>query len=134
VPGSLVGEWEKSVDQEERQMTSSSDPRSHTSQVKVLRGPVTFGGWRGRLTLHGDLMTIEGNDASQSLVVNLAEVKRASFNSNNGLWAFRLPTGRRLWIQSAGGLLSADRTEAGAETNRAIADRLAYHKVRVFGV
>jgi hypothetical protein len=40
----------------------------------------------------------------------------------------------RLWVQSSGGLLSADRTAAGRETNRMIADRLAHHRVRVFGV
>jgi hypothetical protein len=101
--------------------------------VKVLRGPITFGGWKARLILDGDLMTIEGS-AGRSLVVSLAEVKRASFNSSNGLWAFRLHDGKRLWMQSSGGLLSADRTAAGRETNLMIADRLAHHRVRVFGV
>jgi len=37
-------------------------------------------------------------------------------------------------MQSAGGLLSADRTAAGHESNRMIADRLAHHHVRVLGV
>lgn len=106
----------------------------HTSNVKVLRGPVTFGGWKAQLVLNGDLMTIEGSAAGRSLVVSLAEVKRASFNSSNGLWAFRLQDGTRLWMQSSGGLLSADRTTAGRETNLMIADRLAHHRVRVFGV
>jgi hypothetical protein len=106
----------------------------HTSKVKVLRGPITFGGWKGQLTLDGDTMTIEGSEVLRSVVVSLADVKKASFNSNNGLWAFRLRDAKRLWIQSAGGLLSADRTAAGAETNRLIADRLAHHRVRVFGV
>ena len=106
----------------------------HTSTVKILRGPVTFGGWTGRLTIDGDTMTIEGTRADRSLVVSLADVKRASFNSNNGLWAFRLHGGKRLWIQSAGGLLSADRTPAGRRTNELIGDRLAHHGVRFFGV
>ncbi len=106
----------------------------HTSRVKVLRGPITFGGWKGRLTLDGDLMTVEGDEVGRSLVISLADVKRASYNSNNGLWAFRFHDGKRLWIQSAGGLLSADRTPAGHETNRLITDRLAHHRVRLFGV
>jgi hypothetical protein len=106
----------------------------HTSKVKVLRGPIAFGGWKGRLTLDGDTMSVAGDEPGRSLVISLVEVKRASYNSNNGLWAFRLRDGRRLWIQSAGGLLSADRTAAGDETNRLIADRLAQHRVRVFGV
>jgi hypothetical protein len=107
---------------------------THTSKVKVLRGPITFGGWKGQLSLDGDTMTVVGDEAGRSLVISLAEVKRASYNSNNGMWAFRLRDGRRLWIQSAGGLLSADRTAAGHETNRLITDRLAHHRVRVFGV
>jgi hypothetical protein len=102
--------------------------------VKVLRGPITFGGWKAQLILNGDLMTIEEGATGRSLVLNLAEVRRASFNSNNGLWALRLHDGRRFWMQSSGGLLSADRTPAGHETNRLIADRLAQHRVRVFGL
>jgi len=105
----------------------------HTSTVKVLRGPITFGGWKAQLVLNGDLMTIQGTGTGRSMVVSLAEVKRASFNSNNGLWAFRLRDGKRLWIQSSGALLSADRTAAGRETNALINERLAHHSVRVFG-
>ena len=106
----------------------------HTSNVKILRGPITFGGWKAQLVLDGDTMTIEGHEAGRSMVVNLAEVKRASFNSNNGLWAFRLKDGSRMWMQSSGGLLSADRTAAGREMNEFIADRLVHLHVRVFGV
>jgi hypothetical protein len=54
----------------------------HTSRVKVLRGPITFGGWKGRLTLDGDLMTVEEDEVGRSLVISLADVKRASYNSN----------------------------------------------------
>jgi hypothetical protein len=125
VPGSLVGS--------DSPLPEKGFDVMHTSNVKVLRGPITFGGWKAQLTLDGDLMTMEGA-AGRSLVVSLAEVKRASFNSNNGLWAFRLRDGGRLWMQSAGGLLSADRTAAGHESNRMIADRLAHHHVRVLGV
>lgn len=106
----------------------------HTSRVRVLRGPITVGGWRARLIVDGDTLTIDGSEAGRSLVVSLADVKRASFNSNNGLWAFRLNDGRRMWMQSAGGLLSADRTPAGQQTNQLIADRLTTLGVRVFGV
>ncbi|WP_112239272.1 hypothetical protein [Kribbella monticola] len=106
----------------------------HTSNVKVLRGPLTFWGWKARLVLDGDTVTIEEDGGGRSMVVGLAEVKRASFNSTNGLWALRLRDGRRLWLQSAGALLSADRTPDGETTNRLITARLIHHKIRVFGV
>jgi hypothetical protein len=79
-------------------------------------------------------MTIEGRESGRSRVVSLADVKRASFNSNNELWAFRLKGGGRMWMQSSGDLLSADRTTSGREANELIADRLACHNVHVFGV
>ncbi|WP_460663294.1 hypothetical protein [Kribbella swartbergensis] len=103
------------------------------SMVKVLRGPITFGGWKAQLILDGDLMTIDGAETGRSMVVSLDEVKRASFNSTNGLWSFRLRDGRRLWIQSSGSLLSADRTPAGRQANELITDRLTHHRVRVLG-
>ena len=106
----------------------------HTSNVKVLRGPITFWGWKARLILDGDTITLDGTTSGRSMVVSIADVKRASFNSSNGLWAFRLRDGRRLWLQSAGGLLSADRTAAGETTNRLITERLIEHRVRIFGV
>ena len=38
------------------------------------------------MVLDGDMMTIEGSETGRSLVVSLTDVKRASFNSKNGLW------------------------------------------------
>lgn len=106
----------------------------HTSSVKVLRAPITFGGWKARLIIDGDTATVEGNGSGRSMVFSLAEVRRASYNSTNGLWAFRLQDGRRLWLQSAGSLLSADRTVDGKIANSLITERLAHHGVRMFGV
>jgi hypothetical protein len=63
-----------------------------------------------------------------------AKILRAPYNATNGLWAFRFRDGRRLRLQSAGGLLSAERTPAGRQSTSLIADRLIHHNVRVFGV
>lgn len=106
----------------------------HTSNVKVLRGPITFWGWKARLILDGDTVTLDGADSGKSMVLSLADVRRASFNSSNGLWAIRLHDGRRLWLQSADGLLTADRTTASETTNRLITERLIKHGARVVGV
>jgi hypothetical protein len=66
VPGSLVGS--------DCPLPEKGFDVMHTSNVKVLRGPITFGGWKAKLTLDGDLMTMEGA-AGRSLVVSLAEVR-----------------------------------------------------------
>jgi hypothetical protein len=125
VPGSLVGGGFR--DDRNRYTMHSS------STAKILRAPITFGGQKVRLTLDGDAMTLDGAMTGRT-IVDLAEVTRASYNSTNGLWAFRFRDGRRLWLQSAGGLLSADRSPAGRQSNSLIADRLIHHNVRVFGV
>jgi plasmid stability protein len=106
----------------------------HKSKAKVLPGLMVFGGWRGELTIDGDLIRIDSADHSRSLEIDVREIKRASFNSNNGLWAIRLKDGRRARFQSAGTILSADRTEAGQQTNDVISALLKQHKVRHFGV
>jgi hypothetical protein len=106
----------------------------HKSKAKVLPGLMVFGGWRGELTVDGDLIRIDSADHSRILEIDVREIKRASFNSNNGLWAIRLKDGRRARFQSAGTILSADRTEAGQQTNDVISALLKQHKVRHFGV
>lgn len=42
----------------------------HTSSVRVLRGPITVGGWRARLIVDGDTLTIDGSVTGRSLVVS----------------------------------------------------------------
>ncbi|MEI8409698.1 hypothetical protein [Kribbella sp. CCNWLY201] len=51
MPGSLVGS--------DCLLSEKGSDVRHTSNVKVLRGPLTFGGWKAKLTLDGDLMTME---------------------------------------------------------------------------
>jgi hypothetical protein len=106
----------------------------HKSKVKVLPGWVVFGGWRGELTIDGDLIRIAGANHSRTLEIDVRQIKRASFNSNNGLWAIRCKDGRRVRFQSAGTLLSADRSDAGQQANELITGLLEQHNIRHFGV
>lgn len=104
----------------------------HTSKARVVSIPLAIGGWRGSLSIEGDLVRIEAPDGTKELSLDLGQVKRASLNSNNGLWSFRLKDGQRVRFQSAGTLMSADRTGAGRQTNDAIKECLARHGVRLF--
>lgn len=101
----------------------------HTSKAKVVSMPLAIGGWKGRLSIDGDLVRIAASDRELSL--DLGQVKRASFNSTNGLWVFKVKDGGRVRFQSAGVLMSADRTEDGRRTNDLIRERLAHHHVRL---
>lgn len=49
---------------------------------------------------------------------------RYSFNGNNGLWALRMKTGEKLYLQGSGILLSADRSAEGRQANAAIRELL----------
>lgn len=106
----------------------------HKSTAKVIAGPLVFGGWKGELSIDGDVVRIEGADPDRSVVIDIREVKRDSFNSNNGLWVIRFKDGRRVRFQSAGAILSADRSAAGRTANDMITALLAQHNVRHFGV
>jgi hypothetical protein len=55
-------------------------------------------------------------------------------NSNNGLWAFRMKEGKKVYLQTSGLILSADRSPEGRAANDAIAERLAQHGVRGFSI
>lgn len=100
------------------------------SRARVPRGPVVFGGWRGELAIEGDVIRVRGDEPSNQLEIDLAQVKRCSFNSKNGLWAFRLKDGRKAYVQTSGLLLSADRSPAGRDTNNAIRALLKKHRIR----
>ncbi len=104
----------------------------HKSSVRVLPSVLIVGGWRGELTIHGDILTIQSPEGDKNLVIDVKNIKRTSFNSMNGLWAFRLKEGGKVIFQSAGGLLSADRTPAGKAANEQIRALLAKHSVRGF--
>lgn len=104
------------------------------SKVRVTRNAVAFGGWKGLLEIDGDVLRVVGEDPGNHLEIDCSQVKRCSFNSNNGLWAMRMKDGRKLYLQTAGVILSADRSPAGREANESISQLLAKHGVRGFSV
>jgi hypothetical protein len=106
----------------------------HTSTVRVVPSILVFGGWKGELRIDDDVLTIEGVGAGKHLSVDVKDVTGTSFNSNNGLWVFRLGDGSKLRMQSAGRLLSTDRSPAGKAANEMIKTLLARHNVRGFSV
>lgn len=104
------------------------------SKVRVPKTSTVFGGWKGTITIEGDVMRIVGDEASRSLEIDVSAMKRYSFNGRNGLWAFRMKDGRKLCLQSAGVLLSADRSPAGRETNeqiKALLRKYGLHGMRI---
>ncbi len=105
----------------------------NTSSVKVLPTSFVVGGWRGELTIDGDVLTVTG-DGQKTVTVDMRTVTRASFNSGNGLWVFRFAEGGPVRFQSAGGMLSADRTPAGKAANEEITKLLARHKIKGFRI
>jgi hypothetical protein len=82
------------------------------------------------LEIVGDVLQVVGEDPLNRVEVDCGQVKRFSFNSNNGLWAFRMRDGKKVYLQTSGFLMSADRTEAGSSATESMADLLAKHGVR----
>nr|MDT0656400.1 hypothetical protein [Micromonospora sp. DSM 115978]MDT0658640.1 hypothetical protein [Micromonospora sp. DSM 115978] len=82
----------------------------------------------------GDVLRVVGEDPTKRLEIDCAQVKRYSFNSNNGLWAFRMKDGKKLYLQTSGLILSADRSKAGRMATESIAGLLAKHGVSGFSV
>lgn len=97
------------------------------AKVRVPRRPIVFGGWKGRLDIDGSILRVVGDDPSNPLDVDCEQVKRYSFNSNSGLWAFRMQDGRKLYLQTSGRVMSADRSAAGRAATQSIAPVLAKH-------
>jgi hypothetical protein len=104
------------------------------TKVRVPRNASVFGGWKGLLEIDGDVLRVVGEDPANNLEGDCSQVKRCSFNSYNGLWALRMRDGRKLYLQTAGLILSADRTPAGRAVNKSIKQLLAKHGVRRFSV
>ena len=104
------------------------------SAVKVVPTGLVLGGWKGDLTIDGDVLSVDGRDQSQHVAIDVKDVKSISFNSNNGLWVFKLQDGTKVRMQSAGRLLSADRSPAGKAANDRIQALLAEHGVRGFRI
>lgn len=99
------------------------------ARVRVPKYPIALGGWRGQLEIAGDVLQVVGDDPANRLKVDCGQVKRFSFNSNSGLWAFRMKDGKKVYLQTSGLLMSADRTEAGSAATESIAELLAKHGV-----
>lgn len=99
------------------------------AKVRVPKYPIALGGWRGQLEIVGDELQVLGEDPANQLKVDCGQVKRFSFNSNSGLWAFRMKDRKKIYLQTSGLLMSADRTEAGSAATEAIAELLARHGV-----
>ncbi len=59
------------------------------------------------------VLRIVGDDPSNRPDIDCSDVKRYSFNANNGLWALRMCDGRKLYVRMSGHILSADRSPAG---------------------
>ena len=104
------------------------------TKVRVPRTATVFSGWKGLLEIDGDVLRVVGDDPANHLEVNCSQVKRRSFNSLNGLWALRMKDGRKLYLQTSGLVLSADRSPAGRAANRSIKQLLAKHGVRGFPI
>lgn len=82
----------------------------------------------------GDVLRIVGEDPANRLEIDCSQVKRCSFNSNNGLWAIRMKDGKTRYLQTSGLLLSADPSQAGRQATESISELLAKHGVRGFSV
>lgn len=104
------------------------------TKVRVPRNGLAVGGWKGQMEIGGDVLRIVGDDTTKRMEIDCSQVKRCSFNSNNGLWAFRMLDGAKLYLQTSGAILSADRSEAGRAATDAIAALLSKHGVRGFFV
>jgi hypothetical protein len=103
------------------------------TRVRVPRYGVCFGGWKGTLELDGDVLRVVGDDPANRLNIDCAQVKRWSFNRRNGLWAFRMNEGNKIYLQTSGSLLSADMRDPDWQAaNSAIRQLLVTHGARHF--
>lgn len=103
-----------------------------TSKVRVPSTMLALGGWKGTLDIEGDVLRVVAEDLTQRLDIDGAQIKRYSFNNNNGLWAFRMKDGKKVYLQTSGLILSADRSPAGRQANAAIQQLLGTHQVKRF--
>jgi hypothetical protein len=101
-----------------------------TSKVRVPSTALALGGWKGTLDIDGDLLRVVGEDLSNRLDIDCTQIKHCSFNGNNGLWLFRMKDDKKIYLQTKGLILSADRSSAGREANAAIVELLRKHRVK----
>ena len=103
------------------------------ARFKRSRALVFLSGPKGTARLDGDSVALAYDDG-QSGRVRFADLKKAGFNSNNGLWTFYPKAGKKLHIQTTGAFLSVGDRAAGQGFNEALADALARHGVKSFSV
>lgn len=105
----------------------------HTSKIQILGGLSIFGGHPAEITVHDDLIRLETTEG-EALDIDAAQIKRGSFNTMNGMWVLKLSDGRKIRFQGAGGLMSADRTPSGKETNALLLALLKKHRAGRFTI
>ncbi len=105
-----------------------------TAKVRVPSNSVALGGWKGRLEFAEDVIRVLGDDPTKCLEIDPAAVKRCSFNSNNGLWAFRMKDGKKVHRQTSGIILSADRSAEGKAATARFGALLAKHNIPGFSI
>ena len=89
---------------------------------------------RRQLEIVRDVLCVTGEDPANRLDIDCAQVTRCSCNSDNGLWAFHLKDGKKLYLQTSGILMSADRSGGWAAATESIAELLAKHGVSGFSI
>lgn len=104
------------------------------TKVRVPRNGLAFMGWKGLMEIDEDVLRVVGDDVANQLEIDCSQIKRCSFNSNNGLWAFRMKDGKKIYLQTSGAILSADRSNQGRAATEAIRVLLAERGVRGFSV
>ena len=87
------------------------------------RGP------KGTARVEADAVVMTYDDG-QSVRFRFADLKKAAFNSNNGLWTFHPKEGKKEHFQTTGALFSVGDREAGHAFNQALGAGLAKHGVK----
>ncbi len=106
--------------------------RAMDAQVRVPSRGITFGGWRGHVEVGGDQISVVANEGPNRQDIDPSQVMRCSFNSRNGLWAFRMKDGTKHYLQASGQILSADRSPAGRAANEWIHELMIAHDVLIY--
>ena len=104
------------------------------TKVRVPKNAIAVMGWKGLMDIDGNVLRVVGDDPQNRLDIDCSQVKRCSFNSNNGLWAFRMKDGKKAYLQTSGLLLSADRSAEGRAATDAVRKLLTKHGVPGFSV
>ena len=100
------------------------------TKVRVPKNGLAVMGWKGLMEIDGDVLRVLGEDPQNRLDIDCSQVKRGSFNSSNGVCPFRMKDGKKLYLQTSGMILSADRSVESRAATDTIGRLLAQHGVR----